>query len=304
MTIKDFAQLCKCNTQTLRYYDKIGLLKPAQVDPWSGYRYYEARQAIDFVKIKNLQAADFSIQQIKSLLTQTDQQVFAAFEEKIVQQTQKLERIREIQKSYLAEKNTMEAIIYSMTDYLLSQCTHPEVLAEFGMDPRNAPAILEKLRQYLNGISRKATSYEQVSMTINDEVITGRDAVLSRIQSLTKENLTDTILLHDGFGHATEQEADPEPDFDTWDVLWQLQGWEHVWEFLDQLPRMQPGYQYCLWIRRRDSAYDDDLSYPLFLLGAVLQKQQLETIAVNCAATVAAREPNQFKLLSRKDTES
>ena len=61
MTIKEFASLCNCNTQTLRYYDKIDLLKPVKVDQWSGYRYYEKSQAIDFVKIKNLQAADFTI---------------------------------------------------------------------------------------------------------------------------------------------------------------------------------------------------------------------------------------------------
>lgn len=32
MTIKDFSKLCKCTTQTLRYYDHINLLKPARVD--------------------------------------------------------------------------------------------------------------------------------------------------------------------------------------------------------------------------------------------------------------------------------
>ena len=52
MTIKEFAQLCKCSTQTLRYYDKVDLLKPSSVDKWSGYRYYEKSQAVNFVKIK------------------------------------------------------------------------------------------------------------------------------------------------------------------------------------------------------------------------------------------------------------
>ena len=69
MTIKEFAHLCGCNAQTLRYYDKIDLLKPVQVDPWSSYRYYAQKQALDFVKIKNLQQADFSISEIKELLT-------------------------------------------------------------------------------------------------------------------------------------------------------------------------------------------------------------------------------------------
>ena len=110
MTIKEFASLCGCNTQTLRYYDKIDLLKPVKVDQWSGYRYYAKSQAIDFVKIKNLQAADFTIDEIKALLTMPDQQVFDAFDQKITEQAQKLERIKEIQQSYLTEVNTMKNI--------------------------------------------------------------------------------------------------------------------------------------------------------------------------------------------------
>jgi DNA-binding transcriptional MerR regulator len=103
MTIKDFARLCGCNAQTLRYYDRIQLLRPARVDEWSGYRYYEQKQAIDFVKIKNLQLAEFSIDEIKQLLQQTDQEVYDAFSRKIAEQQEKLSRILEIQKTYLKE---------------------------------------------------------------------------------------------------------------------------------------------------------------------------------------------------------
>ena len=46
ITIQGFARLCGCNTQTLRYYDRIGLLTPAKVDEWTGYRYYEEEQAM------------------------------------------------------------------------------------------------------------------------------------------------------------------------------------------------------------------------------------------------------------------
>ena len=49
MTIKEFAKLLNCNTQTLRYYDKINLLKPVKVDKFSSYRYYEKEQALRFI---------------------------------------------------------------------------------------------------------------------------------------------------------------------------------------------------------------------------------------------------------------
>ena len=108
ITIRGFAKLCGCNTQTLRYYDRIGLLTPAKVDEWTGYRYYEEEQALLFVKIKNLQQADFSIEEIKTLLPGDDDLLTAAFERKIREQQQKLERIREIQRSYLKEKMDMQ----------------------------------------------------------------------------------------------------------------------------------------------------------------------------------------------------
>ena len=90
----------RMHSQTLRYYDRIGLLTPAKVDEWTGYRYYEEEQALLFVKIKNLQQADFSIEEIKTILPGDDELLTAAFERKIREQQQKLERIREIQRSY------------------------------------------------------------------------------------------------------------------------------------------------------------------------------------------------------------
>ena len=80
MTIQAFAKLCGCNPQTLRYYDKVGLLRPSRVDRFTGYRYYDEDQALTFVKIKNLQLGGFSIEEIKPLLMANDDEVYRAFE--------------------------------------------------------------------------------------------------------------------------------------------------------------------------------------------------------------------------------
>ena len=95
MTIKEFSKLCNCTTQTLRYYDHVNLLKPAKVDDWTGYRYYSEEQALLYVKIKSFQEADFTIEEIKSLLDKDDGQIYAAFEEKIAAQEEKLNKIFE-----------------------------------------------------------------------------------------------------------------------------------------------------------------------------------------------------------------
>ena len=97
MTIKDFAKLCGCNPQTLRYYDRQDLLKPVKVDDWTGYRYYDEEQAIAFVKIKNMQKAGFSIDEIKELLDKDDAAIYIAFERKIAEQERQLQEIKNIQ---------------------------------------------------------------------------------------------------------------------------------------------------------------------------------------------------------------
>src|SRR4029453_9108019 len=43
-SIGDFANLGRVSVRMLRHYDAIGLLRPARVDPASGYRFYTAAQ--------------------------------------------------------------------------------------------------------------------------------------------------------------------------------------------------------------------------------------------------------------------
>ncbi len=44
LRIGEFSKLSKTTVKTLRYYDKVGLLKPAFVDSFTGYRYYTNEQ--------------------------------------------------------------------------------------------------------------------------------------------------------------------------------------------------------------------------------------------------------------------
>ena len=66
--IGEFSYLCETTIKTLRYYDKINLLKPKKIDPFTGYRYYDEEQIITFKKIKELQELNFSLKEIKEIL--------------------------------------------------------------------------------------------------------------------------------------------------------------------------------------------------------------------------------------------
>jgi F-type H+/Na+-transporting ATPase subunit beta len=63
-----FAQLCRVSVVTLRYYDEIGLLKPSQVDNFTGYRYYTAEQMPRLNRIAVYKEMGLSLEAIAQLL--------------------------------------------------------------------------------------------------------------------------------------------------------------------------------------------------------------------------------------------
>lgn len=295
-TIKEFASLCGCNTQTLRYYDKIDLLKPVKVDPWSGYRYYAKSQAIDFVKIKNLQAADFTIDEIKLLLAMPDPQVYEAFDRKIQEQAQKLERIKEIQQSYLTEKSNMEKLVQNAADYLLHGVSAYEVLREFGLTPEDGPAILAKLGDYL-----KRTTWQHlpagpdVQLIINDQVIRGADNIAEAFASLKGQGYDDTVLLGDD---TVQDEEGFTPDNS--ETVWQCHGWKFVYEFLDAIPHMERGYHYCFSFQLSEDKYGKGLEFPMFMIAAMLPRVDTDELTMGCCVEHSNDGQNHFSLLRRK----
>jgi len=68
LTIGEFAYQARVTAGALRIYDEIGLLQPAEVDRWSGYRRYGADQVGQGRLIGMLRAVDMSLAEIGQLL--------------------------------------------------------------------------------------------------------------------------------------------------------------------------------------------------------------------------------------------
>ena len=68
MPIGRFSASCRLSIKALRHYAEIGLLPPAYVDRFTGYRYYSREQARDAVLIGMLRSLDISIPVIRDLL--------------------------------------------------------------------------------------------------------------------------------------------------------------------------------------------------------------------------------------------
>jgi DNA-binding transcriptional MerR regulator len=66
--IGEFSRITRVTVDTLRYYDALGLLKPANVDPFTGYRYYSAKQLLSLNRILALKEIGFSLEEIARIL--------------------------------------------------------------------------------------------------------------------------------------------------------------------------------------------------------------------------------------------
>lgn len=67
-SIGEVSKLHNVSVQTLRHYDKIGLLKPAYINEKSKYRYYSVKHFIMLELIKQCKAMGLSLEEIKSLV--------------------------------------------------------------------------------------------------------------------------------------------------------------------------------------------------------------------------------------------
>ncbi|WP_084963718.1 MerR family transcriptional regulator [Thermoactinospora rubra] len=67
-SIGDFARMGLVSVRMLRHYDAIGLLRPARVDPVTGYRSYHAAQLARLNRIVALKDLGFTLEQVAAIL--------------------------------------------------------------------------------------------------------------------------------------------------------------------------------------------------------------------------------------------
>jgi len=68
MTIGRFSSLTRLSVRMLRHYDTHGVLVPADIDPWTGYRRYAPHQLNDAAAVRDLRDVGFGVSAIGALL--------------------------------------------------------------------------------------------------------------------------------------------------------------------------------------------------------------------------------------------
>jgi len=131
----EFSQIARVSKRLLHYYDEIGLLKPAHIDPQTGYRYYSVRQlprlnrilalkdlglALDH--IARMMQADISDEEIRGMLLLKKAEV----QQTLLEEMQRLRRI---------EARLQQTIIPSPQE-MLQLVQHIQRILPSRVDPR------------------------------------------------------------------------------------------------------------------------------------------------------------------------
>ena len=96
MQIKEFAEFTGVSVRTLHYYDEIGLLMPAYVDRFTGYRYYDENSLLRMQEILFYRELDFSLKAIREILTSPNYDKCKALKEQkhlLMLKKERLERL-------------------------------------------------------------------------------------------------------------------------------------------------------------------------------------------------------------------
>ena len=72
LAIGDFSRATHLNIKTLRHYHRIGLLEPAEVDPFTGHRHYTTDQIPTAQVIRRFRALDMPLEEIHAVITTAD----------------------------------------------------------------------------------------------------------------------------------------------------------------------------------------------------------------------------------------
>lgn len=111
--IGEFSKLTQVSIRMLRYYDEKGLLKPAEIDPWTGYRMYSVDQIPILNKIIYLRDSGFNVAEIATALDNDNfmeeqlNKKYLEIEKNIQNEQLKLQKIETAKKELLNGKNEM-----------------------------------------------------------------------------------------------------------------------------------------------------------------------------------------------------
>ncbi len=162
LQIGEFSKICQVSVKTLRHYDKIGLLAPAEVDRFTGYRYYRVEQIDTMNYIQRLKRYGFSLEEIQRLIAISDQKELAA---RLRQQKEKLEAGRQEMAMILNELRTHISVFERTGDIMTVQ-------KGYTIEIKESPAMYVLAKRAVMGVDEFGKYYGLLFERVPKECVT------------------------------------------------------------------------------------------------------------------------------------
>lgn len=139
-TIKKFSELAGVSTRALRYYDEIGILKPARINS-SGYRIYGEKEIDILQQILFYRELEFSLDSIKEIIQSPD-----------------FDEINALKKHYnelLAKRHQIDALIHNVEKTINNKEGRMKMSDEEKFDGFKKKLIADNEKEYGKEIREK-----------------------------------------------------------------------------------------------------------------------------------------------------
>ncbi len=144
LKIGEFSKLSQLTVKALRFYEKEGLLIPADTDKWTGYRLYETGQLEIAGRIKAYRQLDLSVDEIKTILVGGDSKAVLSAKARTLAAEKAAIEVRLSLINYFLEDKEMkytvnvkeipEMIVYSCEKLIHSYSEIMTVIPEIGKE--------------------------------------------------------------------------------------------------------------------------------------------------------------------------
>lgn len=162
LQIGEFSKICQVSVKTLHHYDKIGLLTPAEVDCFTGYRYYQSEQIDRMNYIKRLKRYGFSLDEIQSILAISDNHELRNV---LRQQKDKLKREQQEMAIILNELQTHISVFERTGDIMIYQ-------KSYAIEVKNSPLMNVLTKRAMMGVDEFGKYYGTLFERVPKEQVT------------------------------------------------------------------------------------------------------------------------------------
>lgn len=105
-SVSKAAKAVNMTAETLRYYDRIGLVHPSETDKWSRYRYYSEEDLVRLHTIRALSSMEIPLREIKRLMESNDiEEIVRFLQDALLRADNKISELHEAKERILRAKN-------------------------------------------------------------------------------------------------------------------------------------------------------------------------------------------------------